>query len=271
MFQKGAFKFVFSSVAVIALSYHRCVAQSNEFFETDTELRSGSLVNKTIKDNDNYFYLGGHVDGKTVHPVGYVMKIDTLGNSIWNTAESDTSSYLISSEVYDLVYSDGFIYATVKYAASQTTQTQIWKIDASDGSILWRRSMHDFASIYARANLLDYDNSQLILGYTVNYGTGSGYAYFRVLDKTTGDSLQNFSIAGYNDESFPPNRVIKDPDGNLYVVNGSSFVKLDANDFGNIIYTYNLHDSLGFESYPFLFIDDDGALFIANSSDAYLV
>ena len=83
--------------------------------------------------------------------------------------------------------SDGYIYAVVAYFSLNNLNSgrQIWKVDASNGQILWKKQFYYYQGNYSMdQDLIDYDTNRLLAGYFQS----EGHAKYAFIDKMTGDT-----------------------------------------------------------------------------------
>jgi hypothetical protein len=188
----------------------------NASFE-DVEPKENGIANCHIKFQ-NKIIVGGSFFGKQKYYPS-IMCIDTLGSILWNTALADTSKYSyldVKTGAQKLTYgNDGYIYAVVAVGYSE-----LWKIDALTGNIIWKKKLPP--SVYNSYHyLLDYDATKLV----VTYMATGNYNKMAFIHKTSGDTIYSKNFGSSNDKlGFGI-----DKQKNIYYTRVDSVYKLDAN------------------------------------------
>ncbi len=204
------------SLLIVLLYTEVTRAQVSDSYFPDIEPKENGLIHCHIKYH-NKIIIGGSSFIKAKH-FPSVICVDTLGNTLWNTAINDSSSYtLVSSNgIYKLLDShDGYVFALFDQAMSN----EIWKIDASSGMIVWKKHMP--YSDYR--HMIDYDATKFIISYsngTASFGVKKRVAF---ISKLTGDTLYTKSIGMANQRYG----LAIDPQKNIYYTNGDSIYKLN--------------------------------------------
>ncbi|MDF2451667.1 MAG: hypothetical protein K0S26_1171 [Bacteroidota bacterium] len=148
-----------------------------------------------------------------------VICVDTLGNTLWNTAINDSSSYtLVSSNgIYKLMDSgDGYVFALF----DQAMTNEIWKIDGTTGMIVWKKQI-PYSSY---RHMINYDANKFIISYSTST-TSWGKKRIAFFSKLTGDTLCTKSI-GIANQRYG---LAIDSQKNIYYTNLDSIHKLNFN------------------------------------------
>lgn len=160
------------------------LGQLSETYFYDQEAKDGR-VEDYIKGND-YLVVAGSVFDNYPNQAS-IIKIDTSGNVIWSTTNTDTTSYQ-GGYVHKIFESEGYIYALAVFNQIK----EIWKINTRNGSLEWKRTFYPEYSGQAR-HFMDYDSNKFLIAYRET----SGKIKYTFIDKQNGETLSSHQI-GYN-------------------------------------------------------------------------
>jgi hypothetical protein len=121
---------------------------------------------------DNGFVVSGYTNSFGAGPRVYLIKVDSVGNTLWTRTLGGT---------YDLGYSvrqtsdGGYVVAGSSYVGSFTSAFLL-KTDAG-GNLVWRRTFGGRQYDYAQSVLLAPDGGYVVTGYGSSFGDGSNDAF----------------------------------------------------------------------------------------------
>jgi hypothetical protein len=138
-------------------------AQLIEHYFTDTETKYGSKIYSYINDDPYIIICGKSFDNYPGQPS--VSKLDTLGNLIWTTTTHDTFNYQNQNAyAYKIFKSGQFVYALIIIHVWPNEHKELWKIDDSNGIILWKNMLYtDY--FYLPIHLINYNDTSFLIGY----------------------------------------------------------------------------------------------------------
>lgn len=209
--------FVFFSIASIGCLY----GQLNETYFNDPDPRIGTLQ-AHIKVNNHIIVAGSVFDNNPQEPA--VIKLDTLGNVVWSTTEQDSSTQ--DATVRLIMNDDNYIYAYVR-ANRVPYFDELWKIDANNGNILWKKDL-DESNFSSLNHLLNYSDTSFLIGYYEDNYTKSKYAF---IDKRDGTSISTHEIG-----SFSNGAIAIDQNKDIYLSKNDSLLKASSNNPDSIIW-----------------------------------
>jgi hypothetical protein len=242
---RNKFRFAFFLMAI--LDFCRLQAQVTESYFKDMEAKESSTVSCYVKYG-NSIIIGGNAFGKTRNmPV--VMRIDTLGNTLWNTGTWDTTyaSPLQTNTVDKIMLGkDGFVYA---YCTDSNT---IWKLDPSNGTRLWKKKFpttnYNFSNVLA-----DYDATKLLAAGFYTAVAGFHYPRFAIISKATGDTISTHNmgktpVSAGGGGGLPYFSITSDYQNNIYYSYRDTIVKVAGNNPNISIWKFR-HATANAENY----------------------
>jgi len=245
---------------ILLIMTNKTNAQIAENYFNDTEIKEGGKVNDYIKGGD-YIIIGGKsFDNYPGQPS--VMKIDTLGNVIWSTTSNDFSTYTYSDVYVERIFmSSGYIYALIIMNSSSDDPKEIWKIDATNGGILWKK---EFYSGYFQLPqyFIDYDNSKFLIGYYES----SGKPKFAFISKLSGDTLSTHLIGNSSNLNFG---LAIDSDLNIYYSYRDSIFKTNGMNPDNIYWRNALPPSSDIVDFLNIYIDSNDSIYLFSRYDDF--
>lgn len=239
------------AIIILFLSFFIEVnAQLSESFFSNSEQEEGGKINCHLKFN-NTIIIGALSSEKTKNKPA-VICIDTFGNTIWNTAITDTNSSLIGHFVYKMILGkDGFIYA---FCADVNFSKQIWKLNPLNGQFVWRKKLNLLYADYTLPRyLIDYDTSKILISYFASYDGLTLKANVAFINKNNGDTSSTLILG---DLKSGRNRygLGIDNNKNIYYTNDDSVFKFDANNFNNKLWKTK-YNGLNMEAYHHVYFD----------------
>ena len=237
--------------------------QLTETFFSDTEIKEGGRIFDHIKDDPYIIICGKSFDNYPGQPS--VTKIDTLGNIIWTTTTNDTASYIYPNVfVYKIFKSGGFIYALVLKHTWPGEPKEIWKIDDSDGSVLWKSQF--YTNYFLRPqHLIDYDSSKFLIGYYES----SGNPKFAFMSKANGDTLSTYSMGISSNNSNLKFGLAVDSDLDIYYSYKDSIFKADGTSPNSIYWRNAPPASSNIVDFTDIYIDANDSIYLFSRYDAY--
>lgn len=136
--------------------------QTLEQYVADT-LNEQGRIDKSLQ-YDYHIYTGGmSLDNNS--PQAVIRKLDTLGLVVWSTSEKDTLPQSDMPRCVALQHKgDGFIYAIFTFSNNSGYIFQVWKVDASNGNIVYKTSKNINGPGYF-SNLHPYGKDTLVFLY----------------------------------------------------------------------------------------------------------
>jgi len=217
-FLKYLFFQVFLFISIVS------VAQNSEYYFNDTEGKEGNRIYTHIRYN-NTVITGGYNLGETLGN-GAIMCLDTTGNIVWNTTTNDTIQSIVVLKL--MLGSDGFLYAYSYGYYYSTLIHGLWKVDPSNGSVLWKKKM-SYADDQIRF-LVDYDSSKLIVSYLKNR-----QMKFAFVSKSTGDTTSTHFIS-HTITSENRHALAVDNNKNIYYTHNDTITKVLGSNPDSIVW-----------------------------------
>ena len=188
---KSHFSLIFSLLFCIIVQ-----GQTLEQYAADT-LNEHGRIDKSLQ-HDHHIYTGGmSVDSKSSQAV--IRKLDTLGRVIWSTSEKDTLPPPDRPRCVALRYKDdGFIYAIFTFSNNSRNIFQVWKVDASNGDIVYKTT-ESFNGPGYFSNLHPYGKDTLIFLYTDTYPPPLN---LNILETSSGKIVQRLDLGIVYDGRF---------------------------------------------------------------------
>lgn len=170
--------------------------QALEQYVADT-LNEHGRIDKSLQ-HDHHIYTGGmSLDNNS--PQAVIRKLDTLGRVIWSTSEKDTLPPPDMPRCVALQHKgDGFIYAIFTFSSSPSSFFQIWKVNASNGDIVYKTTkLHNGNAHFS--NLHPYGRDTLIFLYTDTYPPPLN---LNVLETNSGKIVQSLDLGIIYDNRY---------------------------------------------------------------------
>lgn len=233
-------------------------AQVTEYYFRDTEQKEGSTMSVHLQ-YDNTMIIGA-VTMETYRKLPVVMRIDTLGNVLWNTGLTDTTVYSYDRcRVDKLTFSGGFLFASV-YLENyySNSQMEFWKIDPTSGNIIWKKKYEvKFNPGNKMLALLDYDSTNFLTGYKTNSASDN---YLVFVNKLSGDTLNNNKIESSGAEFID---ISIDSHKDIYYLLNDTLYKRSGINPQNLIWksTYS-----GTKFLKHVYVDANDSVFIFGNS-----
>lgn len=223
---------------------------ANTYF-SDIEQKEGGSVIHHLKYQNTFILGGTSFEKKPMFPS--IIRIDTLGNVIWNTSINDLSTYGNPNPyLYNLLDgNDGFIYAywsNIVTSGFSCTE-ELWKIDVTSGVIVWKKPFNNCAS-GGTPTFITYDANNLLL---FNPRKGNVFGRIAMISRVTGDTLYTYKVVSYNSQ-YDQGLTI-DNQKNIYVTRDDTVLKLSASFPHNVIWKKSYATSIQIESYQGLYCD----------------
>jgi peptide methionine sulfoxide reductase MsrB len=237
-------------------------SQLTETYYSSTEGKEGGTVTPFLKTADHHVIIGG----RSISPKGYtspaIMKIDTLGNKVWNTASFETGTSNNSATIFKLLSSGGYIYAIRVMNEYPDYSKELWKINEADGAVIWKKAVLAETTQYPN-HLIDYDSTTLLVSYAGTYNFTDSEIKAVFLSKITGDTVLTRQLATSN---WPLNEhgLAVDRDKNLYVTKLDTIFKLDT--AFSVIWGVR-HASVNALSFEKIYLDENDSIFMFGRSN----
>jgi len=177
-----------------------------------------------LVDDEGYYVAIGHTKsyGTAESYDAWILKLDpATGDTVW--------AAMYGGSDYDRVFgitTDGSTYIVVGYEESpeingdSSRQGWIFKINASDGSLVWMKSYGgDEYEVFSDVEV-DPDGYIVVAGRTVSFSAGDRDAWLLKMDPATGDTLWTTVVGGGSDDRLYGLAI--DPHGN-YVATGYTY------------------------------------------------
>ncbi len=169
---------------------------------------------------DTYFITSNEITGINGNAdIPVVAKYDLNGQEIWRIEDSFDANYtnLDFIELFD--FSNNELYALLTILdthQNSNSNKQIWKIDAQNGSILWKSAIY-VSDRDANASLIDYDTNTFL--------------FYNPLRNNNGGTIEGFEVFSFqkNDGAVQPIFEVNIPQKDIQIVKDSK---------NNLIYTY---------------------------------
>ncbi|UTW63128.1 T9SS type A sorting domain-containing protein [bacterium SCSIO 12741] len=227
-------------------------AQLTEHYFTDTSTaNSGSIICSI--HCDPYTLLGGENANPYLHQ-SCITKVDSNGNLVWTTGDTDTSVYNFSQYrdegIKEMVWNDSVVYA---YNLRRTNNylREIWKVDYQSGQILWKKPF--FIKGWNFSFFKEYDATKLLMGYE-----GSGRKGFAFISKLTGDTLSTHQSKVSGDSRH----FVVDSAGDMYSCVGDSLFKISGANPDSIIWRVGYAQQKDLREGLFLYLDSANDLYL---------
>ncbi|MBP7514855.1 MAG: PQQ-binding-like beta-propeller repeat protein [Flavobacteriales bacterium] len=233
-------------------------AQIAEHYFADTEQKENGKV-ETSLNLDGHIVVGGWSFAARPFTPSITM-LDTEGEVLWTTTTNDTADHSFTewnSGAVDhlLDGEDGYIYAT---SPLDNDSRRIWKVDATDGSIVWRRQLDGIIS-YNTQHLLRLDSDLVLFAYCSDQNTHN-LAY---VSRGTGDVTQEYSYGPANGHFG----VAVDGSGHLYYTATDSIHKATVAQPSSRLWSRRFADPV-LEYYDMLYTDTQDSLFAVGYRDS---
>jgi hypothetical protein len=166
-------------------------SQIKENYFTDTEQKEGGKMYAHLKYKNTIIVAGQSFERVKFQPV--IIRVDTAGNTVWNTGLLDTSNYNDSDWSVDklLLGHDQYLYAVCKRQTNEAAE--LWKINPENGITIWKKAFH-LPVRFKPDYLVDFDSSSFIFGYTQNYFQPGERTKFAFIKKKSGDTVSTVDL-----------------------------------------------------------------------------
>lgn len=239
-------------------------AQIAEYYFNDIEQKEGGKINDHVKGEDFIIIGGRSFDSFKYMPA--ITKVDTLGQAVWSTTTLDQTVYSSNNVfIHRLMLSDTFLYATCIIEQGYNHPKEVWKIDATNGNIIWKKSFQAYNNRYPE-HIIDYDSTKILIGYS-DYYTGSVYKIrMAFVDKITGDTLSTHRIG---DISWTKDKygLAVDSQKNIYYTKHDSIFKVHYSNPDSVIWKAR-HISADVLDFQQIYIDSNDSIFLFGRKDA---
>lgn len=241
------------------------------YFGGDTLNREEGYVKDHLRDS-NSIIICGRSFGPSVM-MQSISKIDTLGNTIWSTTSTDTSYSAVNSinglnDVFvdRMVLSNGFIYATCIIQLSSNNLKEIWKVDASNGSILWKVPLKSISADYPQ-HIIDYDSTNIIVGYS-NKSNGIPDTFKLAFIAKNSGNIVNIHPLAINYGTSTNNKIGLAVDSNkdIYFTKLDSIIKVSHSNLYNRVWAIK-HVPADVEIYSQIYIDVNDSIYLFGIED----
>ncbi len=232
-------------VIVLCAFILKSKGQVNEFYFNDTEIKEGGKIQCHLQYNKTIIIGGNSFDKIKNYPT--IIRVDTLGNTLWSTAINDTTNYGTTAvSVYNMISGkDGFLYA---YCGNGTVRNEVWKIDPSNGNILIKKKI--LAMYTVPRFMFDCDSTKFAFAYFSGY-TGFGYrTKMAFINKLTCDTISTHYL-GMNNDQFAAGI---DKQKNIYYSLYDTLCKRHLSNFNTLIYKTK-HAAAQVSDYQLLYCD----------------
>ncbi|MFT5723529.1 MAG: hypothetical protein ACI9JN_000643 [Bacteroidia bacterium] len=209
------------------------------------KVRDGVLLACTVTD---------HVPG--------IIKIDRDGQMIWSTFNVFQESSFGNNFRKFSVFDDKHIYGAARPKAGEKTKSFIWKLDTSDGSVLWRTPF--YVSDKREIEITEYDSTTFLVGYFLN-----DFAHIALMSKATGDTISTQQIGYKLIQNREEIEISVDDNKNVYVSFQGSLIKFNKNDFSQIIWQRRFEGDIQLDFVHELVIDHYGDIYLMGRDGDY--
>jgi len=245
-------------------------AQNSTYYFSDREQKEDGTIMDCCKGDDCMYVAGNTFEKRKFMP--YIMKMDTLGNVVWSTITFDTTvTYQDANiSIEKIMYSDNYVYGICRIATYTNPRREIWKVDASTGTIVWKKP---YVTNYDQTpdHIVDYDSTKFLIAYMHVYTTPSVYSNyirkFAFINKNTGDSISTHAINTplYIDRLYGFGI---DHEKNIYFTCTDTIFKIDHNNLDSVVWRvqYPSADILDFSK---IYIDSNDSLFLLGIKETY--
>ncbi len=205
------------------------LAQVTEHYFSDAESKDGS-ASCHIKYNNSIIVGGQSFDRYRHQPV--VMRVDTTGNVLWKTSDTDTAFY---TGVYQRIWklmdgNNGFVYALCGSSTYNYNSVEWWKINPASGVVIWKKKINGLTlDSYSQFHLVDYDASSFI----VVFKPTMNQMKIAFIAKSTGDTLSTKVLFNGSVDYFKFGICI-DAQKNIYYSKGDTICKRLASNLDSI-------------------------------------
>ena len=212
----------------------------------------------------NTFLASGNIDG-------YIMKLDTHGNPIWNvTLRASEGINKLFSGVTD---GNNLIVTGLTEPQTNGTHSQAWiiKLD-SNGNLVWNKTFGDSVESAARAVTLTRENCYMVAGYTDSSGDGN-YDFLVLKLDANGNLLWGKTFGGLeSDKAYTITSL-----ANSCIIAGDTrskglgesdawIIKIDLN--GDMLWDQT-SGGINFDSPTFITVSPDGGYLIAGTTFSF--
>ena len=159
-----------------------------------------------------------------------ITKLDTLGNPVWSTVTSDTSIYTSGrASVHRLMLSGDYLYAICTIFQGSDRQRELWKVDATNGTIVWKKPFYD------PKHIVDVDATRFLVGYNSDYNGLTYRVNMAFIDKETGETLSTHHLGDleWTRSNFG---LAVDSEKNIYYSKHDSIFKVNSTSPEDIIW-----------------------------------
>lgn len=230
-----------------------------------------------VDTSGNVYVAGGTKSFGAGWSDAFVLKVDSTGSLIWNRTWGG-SSYEVA---YDISFDNsGNIYlAAETYSYGNAGAAAVLKFN-SNGDFLWSRTWDGPGpgTVYDETNSIEVDPDGNI------YLTGRSWYYWpEVIEilllkfDSSGNLLwsKRWGGSGRDESPHPPNNMILDNNGNLYVggktefgAGGDDILLLKFDSYGNLIWS-RTWGGTGYESAYGLSLGRDGHIYVAGETGSF--
>lgn len=173
---------------ISVISFSTVQGQTLDQYAADN-LNEHGRIDKSLQ-HDHYIYTGGmSLDNNS--PQAVIRKLDTLGQVVWSTSEKDTLPPPDMPRCVALQHKgDGFIYAIFTFSSSSSSIFQVWKVDASNGDIVYKTTKPHNGNAHF-SNLHPYGRDTLVFLFTDTYPPPLN---LNVLETSSGKIVQSIDL-----------------------------------------------------------------------------
>jgi hypothetical protein len=217
------------------LFFNTLNAQVSEYYYSDTEQKEGGKIFDHLKYDNTIIIAGKSFDKVKNKPA--IIRIDTLGNTMWNTSLNDNSTYITPNAHVDklIMGMDGYIYATCFDYDVTNNNRSLWKVDPQNGTIVWKKSLNFGLGYNIPRLLVDFDSTKFIYPYNYSYDGITYTVKYSFISKTNGNVLATYQIGQVRWQHFRFGLYV-DNQKNIYYSKEDTLIKVEGSNPNNILW-----------------------------------
>jgi hypothetical protein len=238
-------------------------AQVAEYYYSDTTQKEGGKIYDHLKYNNTIIVAGRSFDKTKYKPA--IIRIDTTGTVLWNTAVNDTTNYssnIVAGKI--MRGNDGYIYAA---CSDGNSRMEMWKVDPASGSVIWKKVYNFIYYASLPRFMIDFDSTRFIISYPVSYNSVTYHTRFAFVSKATGDTLSTYFI-GNMPGNMPLYGLCLDNQKNIYFSKADSIYKVSGSNPNNFIWKKRYASVLILDYQQIYFDSATSSVFFLGRKDA---
>jgi hypothetical protein len=251
----------FYSKIILLAAFLTCFSAYGQLSETyyySFEGPAGGTVQTFLK-TEHHIIIGGRSVNSRGFIIPAVTKIDTLGNSIWTTASIETNTTDQYGYLHKMMRADGYIYAICAPKDYPDARKELWKIDETNGTVLWKKAVLADAGREVPDHMINYDTGSILVSYKGNYDGLRYEIMLERINKVTGNTIST-RLLGKPHWARAGHGLAIDSEKNIYYTIEDSLFRIHPAIADSTTWK-TTYPTIGASSYLHIYVDEHDSVF----------